>query len=90
MAIPFRFALMATTALGLALTQPLQAEAHGVGDCGTQPVLIEADLNLFRRSGWARSASDGSSSSQACCDSSQGLMETVFVQPALERQVPRV
>ena len=30
MAIPSRFALMATTALGLALTQPLQAEAHGV------------------------------------------------------------
>ena len=30
MAIPSRFALMATTALGLALTQPIQAEAHGV------------------------------------------------------------
>ena len=30
MAIPSRFALMATTALGLALTQPMQAEAHGV------------------------------------------------------------
>ena len=30
MAIPSRFALMVTTALGLALTQPLQAEAHGV------------------------------------------------------------
>ena len=30
MAIPSRCALMATTALGLALTQPMQAEAHGV------------------------------------------------------------
>lgn len=30
MAIPSRFALMASTALGLALMQPMQAEAHGV------------------------------------------------------------
>ena len=30
MAIPSRFALMATTALGLALTQPMHAEARGV------------------------------------------------------------
>ena len=30
MAIPSRFALMAATALALALTQPMQAEAHGV------------------------------------------------------------
>ncbi|KZR85145.1 hypothetical protein MITS9509_02551 [Synechococcus sp. MIT S9509] len=30
MAIPSRFALMAATALGLTLAQPMQAEAHGV------------------------------------------------------------